>query len=96
MSEVSTELQLRAEDLDVLRHTVGASERKKRDWGYRNHFCCEVGGEHEKQFASLAERGLARRGHTINEGRDVYYFATESGCRAAGLNKKQTARALGD
>jgi hypothetical protein len=94
MAEPSTELQL--EDLDVLQHMLGVSGNPKRQWGYRNHFCCEIGGKHEKQFAALEARGLARRGHMINQGRDVYFHATEAGCRAAGLNKKQTARALED
>jgi len=78
-----------------LTHMLGAeSHIPKSRWGYRNYYCAGVGGKDEQDLMKLAEIGLVRRGFTINEGEDVYFFATEKGMDAAGLNREQKARAL--
>ena len=78
-----------------LTHMLGAeSHVHKSQWGYRNYYCAEVGGKDEQDLMKLAEIGLVRRGFTINEGEDVYFFATEKGMDAIGLTSEQKARAL--
>lgn len=95
MHETSSRLD--AEDLDNLQHMLGVNQAyKKRDWGNRNSFCCEIGSPTEQRMVSLVYQGLVSRGAEINDGRDVYFYATEAGCRAAGLKGKQIARAMGN
>jgi len=78
-----------------LMHMLGAeSHIKESQWGYRNYYCAGVGSKDEQDLMKLAEIGLVRRGFTINEGEDVYFFATEKGMDAIGLTSKQKARAL--
>lgn len=78
-----------------LTHMLGAeSHIKKSQWGYRNYYCAGVGGKDEQDLIKLANIGLVRRGLTINEGEDVYFFATEKGMDAIGLTTEQKNRAL--
>ena len=78
-----------------LTHMLGAEPHvPKSQWGYRNYYCAEVGSNDEKDLIKLANIGLVRRDFTINEGRDVYFFATEKGMDAIGLTPKQKERAL--
>lgn len=78
-------------DMDNLRHMVGIrSGTHKRDYGYRNYFnSTETGPDHES-MVRLESQGLVIRG------RPCYWHATEAGCKAVGLNDKQTKRALND
>jgi hypothetical protein len=77
-----------------LTHMLGAeSHIKKSNWGYRNYYCAEVGGKDESDLMKMAKRGLVERGHTINEGNSVYFFATERGMDAIGLTAAQKKRA---
>lgn len=81
-------------DIDNLRHMLGAtSHTPKRDWGYRNHFAAGIAD------TPSMER-LVAAGLVVREGRlgssQHYYYATEAGCKAAGLNRAQTKRALED
>lgn len=79
------------EDMNNLRHMLGArSTDKKRDWGFRNYFNCGPESSDYPSLERLLTVGLVRRGH-----RD-YYHATYAGCRAVGLNEKETQRALND
>jgi hypothetical protein len=72
------------EDMDNLRHMLGArSTDSKRDWGYRNYYCANVGDE---SMARLAAQGLVRQGRTLPD--QVYWHATEAGCKAIGLSDK--------
>jgi hypothetical protein len=78
-----------------LTHMLGAEPHiRQSQWGYRNYYCAEVGGKDEQDLIKLAEIGLVRRGFAINEGEDVYFFATEKGMDAIGLTSEQKARAL--
>jgi hypothetical protein len=87
-------MEITAEQRSYLTHMLGAeSHIRKSNWGYRNYYCAEVGGKDERNLAEMATLGLVRRGHTINEGTDVYFFATEQGMDAIGLTAKQKANA---
>lgn len=79
------------EDLDNLRHMLGAKEHiKRRDWGYRNHFAPSAGNIQSMDRLEIA--GLVVKGGKYNDYH--MYHATEEGCKVAGLNKAQTKRAL--
>jgi hypothetical protein len=78
-------------DLDNLRHMLGIRcGTHKRDYGYRNYFnSTEAGPDHESMLRLLG-MGLVRSGLRC------YWHATEAGCKAVGLDEKQTRRALND
>lgn len=82
-----------AEDLGNLRHMLGIGQHiPKRQWGFRNYYASSVSDM--PSMMRLEAAGFIRRGQPYE---DAYYFhATESGCRAAGLNAKQLQKALGD
>jgi len=69
----SLDERLGAEMLDDLRHAVGGGD------GGRNYYCAETGGDADARWQVLVGLGLARRGRELNEGRDVYYVATDAG-----------------
>jgi hypothetical protein len=88
--ENSTAAEL-AEDMENLRHMLGAQVGSpKKQWGYRNHFATNAD---DASMARLEKLGLVRKGRGIPGGL-VYFHATEMGCSIAGLDKKQTARAM--
>lgn len=75
------------EDMDNLRHMLGAEERyKKRDWGFRNRYNSHEGDE---SMERLIANYLVVRGETINDGKSVMYYATFAGCLRAGLSPKK-------
>lgn len=79
------------DDLDNLRHMVGAlSHIPKSQWGFRNHFAPSQADLPSMERLEIA--GLAQKGRPYEE--THYYHATEAGCVAAGLNKRQTEKAL--
>ena len=78
------------EDMEKLRHMVGATNRLARDRGWRNFYAPGPGDV--AAMRRLVSAGLARRGFPYEE--DFYYCATEAGCIAAGLTKGQTKRAM--
>ena len=71
------------------------AEKKKKQRGYRNHFCANIGSDHYKDMQAMEKLGLVKAGHIINEGRDQYFYATVAGCRAIDLHKAAITRALG-
>jgi hypothetical protein len=76
-------------DMGCLRHMLGIrSGTHKRDYGYRNYFCASDGGPDVSSMKRLEALGLVRAGHR------PYWHATEAGCKAVGLNEKQTRRAI--
>lgn len=82
MSEGSTnEIRLSLEELEILRHTLGVSAGRKRV--DRNHYCAADG---DPKLERLVEVGVMKRAHTINDGRDRYYQATDLGMRWAGVD----------
>ena len=69
-------------------------EKKKKQRGYRNHFCANIGSQYHTDMETMVELKLVTRGHKINQGRDQYYHATREGCEAIGLHKAAIKRAL--
>ena len=76
-------------DLDNLRHMVAADARNA---GYRNHFA--PGGEDIASMLRLEQAGLVIQGRPYEE--THFYHATLLGCKAAGLSRAATRRALGE
>ena len=96
VSDFNLELGITSDDLDKLRHMVGAVNNvPKRQWGYRNHFAsaaCDV-----PSMERLKKAGFVFRGRKFHIGEtDYYYHATLEGCKAIGLSKAATKRALED
>lgn len=80
---------LSAEQLDDLQHMVGAqSHIPRREWGFRNYYNAEPDSPGERAMQVLVRLGF------VVAGRRGYWHCTDAGCRAAGLNDKQTRRAL--
>jgi len=81
---------------DHLRHMLGAGfDRKKKQKGYRNHFCAGIGSKDHGDMLEMEKLGLVTKGSVLNEGRDQYFHATLAGCRAVELHKAGITRALG-
>lgn len=80
---------LKPGDITKLQHMVGARSCSK-DSGYRNAYCS--GFADLPSMERLVGAGLARRGRAL-AGAYVYH-ATAEGCRAAGLDRAQTIRAI--
>lgn len=76
-----------AGDLESLRHMLGINQSTPQDqWGYRNYFA--AGGDDQIQsMERLADAGFVRCGG--ERWGLTYYFATEEGCKAAGLTTEQ-------
>lgn len=78
-------------DIDNLRHMVGAgAEVKRRDRGYRNYYNTYTG---DPEMQRLVEQGLAVHGRNV-PGNSVNYHATRLGCLAAGLSEAEIRRAM--
>lgn len=78
-------------DIDNLRHMVGAKPNiHKRDWGFRNYYNSSDTGPDVDSMKRLQAMGL------VIPGQRNYWHATEAGCKVAGLDAKQTRRALND
>ena len=89
--------QVSATWIDHLRHMLGAtSDTKKKNHGYRNRFCAEIGTEYHRDMLEMEAAGLVKSGCVINQGTCVYFHATIEGCKAAGLSKAATKRAMED
>jgi hypothetical protein len=84
-----------AEDLDRLRHMLGADPRRytQKQWGFRNYYACG-GGEPEQSMRRLEAAGFVQQGCAYKD--SFYFHATEDGCKAAGMNAAQIKRALED
>ena len=79
-----------ADDLDDLRHMLGAtSDRRRSSWGFRNYFVGDA-----PSMARLVAAGFARKIRAGGEmtGGDPVYAATPEGCRAAGMTAREIAR----
>jgi hypothetical protein len=77
------------EDLDNLRHMLGAKGRV-RDYGYRNYYNTSDAGPDVESMKRLQELGF------VEPGRPNYWHATKAGCKAIGFNAKQIRNALHD
>jgi hypothetical protein len=79
------------DQLDDMRHALG----RRLDDLYRNHFCCEIGGDVEVSWDGLCKMGLAKRGQTINDGRDAYFSVTPVGLELLRSLARHTKRGEG-
>lgn len=78
------------DDMEKLRHMVGATGKNRRRWGCRNHYA--PGGDAAEAMERLHAAGLVERGRPYY---DVhYYHATEAGCRAVGMGRVTMRRCL--
>ncbi len=80
---------MRRDDIDNLRHMLGADSRYKHSqWGFRNRFLAAPG----PQIASmerLVALGLVDRGREHDDG--CCYRATEAGARIVGVTPRKLA-----
>lgn len=78
----------------IVEHSLGLDRGRGTKKPYRNYFCAGPGGPDRAACEDLAARGLMSAGHTINDGRDRYFFVTEAGAAAVGheLPKEATFR----
>jgi hypothetical protein len=75
-------------------HMLGCgSHISKRNHGYRNHFCSSVGSKDHTSMLQMEVAGFVVKGRSLNGGMQFFY-ATEAGCKAIGLNKTAIKRAL--
>jgi len=79
-------------DMDNLRHTLGARDRKDRySWGCRNFFGTGAGSKDDESMQRLLKAGYVTSGSERWGNR--YYFATAAGCKALGFTDEQMKRA---
>ena len=73
---------------NLLQHTLGADSRyKKKQWGFRNHFCS--GGEGDpniQELENLERAGMLTSGDRFGS---KTFWATEKGALAIGFKKYQ-------
>lgn len=81
------------EDFAKLRHALGMDTPKKSSWGYRNRYCAAPGPQMEA-MERLEHAGLVTRGDKAGHSASVMFYATEQGCKSAGLTKAQTKKAM--
>lgn len=77
-----------------LRHMLGAEpgRYRKNEWGFRNHYAASPGGSDYAELKTLETEGLVTQGRVSET--LVFFHATEMGCRAIGMVKKQIERAF--
>lgn len=81
-------------DMECLKHMLGIqSNIRKVMWGYRNRFCSAPGSDDYESMQRLESAGLVERGRNIGD--MVTFHATQAGCEAVGLSKRQIANAMG-
>ena len=81
------------EDLDNLKHMTGCDPRyKKRQWGFRNHYCASKSGKDQESMQRLLSAGYVVQG--VEQERSIFFHATEAGCKAIGMKPAQIRNAL--
>lgn len=82
---------MKGEYEQILRFTLGALNKPKRVWGYRNYFCCDTEDHRDyKLLADMEKIGLVRRYTRFDQ---LCFCATLSGARAIGLGRPAFIRA---
>jgi tRNA A37 N6-isopentenylltransferase MiaA len=67
---------------------LGADSRyKKKQWGFRNHFCASVGTADDIELKEMEKLGLVK--HRQYDKNQVYYFATKKGAVQIGFKPYQ-------
>lgn len=77
---------------ELLQHTLGADSRyKKKDWGFRNHFCASSTENPDRQELDKMEAlGLVASGVRFDY---TTFWATKAGAEAIGFNRVQLKKA---
>lgn len=74
---------------ELLQHMLGADERyKKKQWGFRNHYCSVGHGEEHSMLLDMEKKGLVYRGRKVDEGYQ-FFRATTEGAKAIGFKPYQ-------
>ena len=86
---------LAAQEEKTLRHMLGAEPGRypKSKWGFRNYYC--VGANNHGTLAQLRAmevKGLLSQGRADET--NIYFHATEAGCKALRFTKAQVDRAF--
>jgi hypothetical protein len=78
-------------EMHCLTHMLGSKSP-----GSRNYFCSDLAGKDYETMKELEKKGLVKSSQP-NKGlyrNSIFFYATEEGCRAIGLNSKQIKQAL--
>lgn len=72
----------------LLQHMLGADSRyRKKQWGFRNHFCASIGSPDDDILIELNQSDLVSPG--IKTETLVFYHATQLGAEAIGFKRYQ-------
>lgn len=72
---------------ELLQHMLGADSRyKKKQWGFRNHFCACEGHSDLPELQKMEKLGLVKSGERMNS---ITYWATRAGAIAIGFKPYQ-------
>ena len=72
---------------ELLQHMLGADERyKKKQWGFRNHFCSNKGNKYHEELLKMQGLGLVKSGIQLNY---TVFWATKEGAKAIGFKAYQ-------
>ena len=79
---------IKAEHKQLLQHMLGADERyKKKDWGFRNHFCSTLGNKDDANLVEMVKLGYVLLNYPSSNYR--YFHATKAGAIAIGFKPYQ-------
>lgn len=81
------------EERRMMRHAVGASERRGKD-GYRNRYVAPTRNPAWERLVSIGY-AVCLSSHGLDRAGAVQYAVTREGCAAIGLSKAATIRACG-
>ena len=72
---------------ELLRHMLGADSRyKKKQWGFRNHFCAGEGHLDLPFLREMEQIGLVKSREFMNE---IFFSATKKGALEIGFKPYQ-------
>lgn len=73
--------------IELLQHMLGADSRyKKKEWGFRNHFCASEGHSDLEDLKDMERFGLVESGSVF---RSFNFYATRAGAVAIGFQPYQ-------
>lgn len=77
---------------ELLQHTLGADSRyKKKDWGFRNHFCAGDSDDPDRiELEKMEAEGLVKSGERHGH---KTFWATKAGATAIGFKPYQLRNA---
>ena len=85
-------MELTSKQKELLQHTLGADSRyKKKDWGFRNHFCAGDEGDPDRvELEKMEKAGLVTSGMKFDY---KTFWATKEGAIAIGFKPAQLRNA---